>query len=101
MEHEDRDLLEHESNLDKAFFDLNLQIRRLLSDRATPSSTKEAKSGIKLPKMNVPTFDGNILKRNTLGSNLTWQYTARPNRKMLKSLHISGMRSKQSSKERR
>ena len=27
VEHEDRDLLEHESNLDKAFFDLSLQIR--------------------------------------------------------------------------
>ena len=36
-----------------------LQIRRLLSDRAAPPSTKEAKIGIKLPKMNVPTFDGN------------------------------------------
>ena len=65
MEHENRDLIEHESSLDKAFSDLSLQIRRLLSDRAAPSSTKEAKSGIKLPKMNVPMFNGNVLNWNT------------------------------------
>ena len=44
---------------------MSLQIERLLSDQAAPPSTKEAKIGIKLPKMNVPTFDGNILNWNT------------------------------------
>ena len=69
MEHEDRDRIDHESNLDKALSDLSLQIRRLLSDRATSSTTKETKSGTKLPRINVPTFDGNILNWNNI-----WQH---------------------------
>ena len=64
MEHEDRGLLEHESDLNKAFSDLSLQIRRLLSGRAAPPPTKETKCGIKLPKINVPMFNGNILNWN-------------------------------------
>ena len=65
MEHEDWDLIEHEWSLGKAFTDLSLQVRQLLSDRAAPWSTKEAKSGVKLSKMNVATFDGNILNWST------------------------------------
>ena len=64
MGQEDQSLLEQESNLDKAYSDLSLQIRRLLSDRAAPQSTKETKSDIKLPNMNVHTFDGNIVNWN-------------------------------------
>ena len=65
LEHEDRELLHLSSALAKTLFDLSLQIERLLSDQAAPPSTKEADSGIKLPKMNVPTFNGNILNWNS------------------------------------
>ena len=61
LEHEDGNLLDLSSAFSKTLFDLSVQIKRVLSDRAAPPLTKEAKSGIKLPKMNVPTFDGNIL----------------------------------------
>ena len=71
VEHEDRDLRDHESNLNKALSDLRLQIMRLLSDWAASLSTKEAKIVIKLPKISVPAFDGNILHWTPFGSNLT------------------------------
>ena len=65
LEHEDGDLLGLSSAFSKTLFDLSVRIKRLLRDQTAPPSTKEAKSGIKLPKMNVPTFNGNILKWNT------------------------------------
>ena len=68
MEHEDRGLLEHESNLDEAFSELILLIRRLLSDWAAPPPIKETKGGIKLPKMNVPMFNGNKLLEHLLAA---------------------------------
>ena len=68
MEQEDKGLLEQDSNLDKAISDLSLQIRRLLSDRDAPPSSKKTKSGIKLPKRNVQIFDG-----NTLNWKIFWQ----------------------------
>ena len=65
LEHEDHDLLDLSSTLAKTLFNVSLQIERLLSDQAAPPSTNVAKIGIKLPKRNVPTFDGNILNCNT------------------------------------
>ena len=65
LKEDETSLKDRRSAISKTIFNTCLQIRRLLSDRAAPPSTKEAKSGIKLPKMNVPTFDGNILKWNT------------------------------------
>ena len=40
---------------------MSLRIERILNDQAATPSTKVAKIVIKLPEMNVPTFDGNIL----------------------------------------
>lgn len=56
------------SVLDKAIFDCSLRIRRLLHSRSSSSSSSSTSSssttdtvGVKLPKLEVPTFDGNIL----------------------------------------
>ena len=55
-----------QSSLEKTVFDLSLQIKRLLQPVShipeTESSTKVAESnGVKLPKLEVPKFDGHIL----------------------------------------
>ena len=69
LEHEDHDLLNLSSTLEKTLFNVSLWIERLLSDQAATPSTKVAKIGIKLPKMSVPTFDGNTLNWNNF-----WQH---------------------------
>ena len=61
LEQEEQSLLDQESALDKTCFDLSLQIRRLLSDRVGHSPMHGISSGIKLPKIHVPTFDGNVV----------------------------------------
>ena len=55
------DLLELEATLNKNLFDLGLQIKRLIAERTVEKSTPRVVSGVKLPKIDVPTFDGNIL----------------------------------------
>ena len=50
--------------LAKTLFNLSLQIERLLNDLDTPPPTDGTKSGIKLPKINVPTFDTDVLNWN-------------------------------------
>ena len=50
--------------VEKGVFDCSLQIKKLLRSHATPSSTPSStpdSSGVKLPKLDVPTFDGNLL----------------------------------------
>ena len=49
-----------QTNLEKALFKTSLQIRRLLKAHVSAPSTSERK-GVRLPKLDVPTFDGNIL----------------------------------------
>ena len=56
-----KELLEFEAALNKNLFDLGLRIKRLLSDAASEKETSKVHSGVKLPKIEVPTFDGNIL----------------------------------------
>ena len=72
LEEDKTGLKDRRTAISKAIFNTCLQIRQLLSDRPATPLTKEAKIGIKLPKMNVPTFDGNILIGTPFGSNLTW-----------------------------
>ena len=60
LEYQDRDLLSLSLDISKTLFDLSVQIKGLLRDQAAPPPTKETKSGVKLPKMNVPTFDCNM-----------------------------------------
>ena len=54
------------TTLEKRFFDCSLQIKQLLRPHAhahepTPGPTHSDSKGVKLPKLDVPTFDGNIL----------------------------------------
>ena len=65
LEQEDQSLLEQESPLDESFFDLYLQIKRLLSNPAGQPPINLISSGIKLPKINVPNFDGDVLNWNS------------------------------------
>ncbi len=53
-------LLESEAALSKAIFDGSVEIKRLLQSRSSGSGASESK-GVKLPKLDVPTFDGHIL----------------------------------------
>ena len=51
-----------QSTLDKTIFDNSLKLKRLLEGKATISSaTPHDSTGVKLPKVDVPTFNGNVL----------------------------------------
>lgn len=52
-----RSRFRQEGAIEKRIFDTSLQVRKLL--QPTPGATSG--KGIKLPKLEVPTFDGNIL----------------------------------------
>ena len=58
-----QDLLDLEATLNKSLFDVGLQIKHLLAEHSAskPPPAPAVVSGIKLPKIDVPTFDGNIL----------------------------------------
>ena len=62
----DNELLELHTALEKRFFDCSLYIKELLRphvqvNEPTPGLTHSDSKGVKLPKLDVPTFDGNIL----------------------------------------
>ena len=65
LEEDETGLKDRRLAISQTIFNNCLRIQRLLSDQAATPSTTEAKSGIKLPKLNVPTFDGNILNWST------------------------------------
>lgn len=50
---------EQQANLNKGLFDLGLKIKRLRMEKT--SSPPIDKVGVKLPKLDVPTFDGNVI----------------------------------------
>ena len=59
---EDRpDLSNLEDALDKTLFKLSLQIKRLLNNTPSSAPSIPSSSGVKLPRIDVPTFDGNIM----------------------------------------
>ena len=66
-EKEEEDLLDiyTEATLRKVLFDLSVQIKRLLQDRPSNPSKLESESHVKLSKIDVVTFDRNILRWNT------------------------------------
>ena len=57
------DLGQSLARVEKAMFDCGLEIRRLLHSRSltSPSPSVSDTKGVKLPKLDVPTFDGSIL----------------------------------------
>ena len=58
---DDEGSLEQHSTLEKALYDLDLKIKRLLYACKSSPSAPEHTAGVKLPKINVPMFDGSIL----------------------------------------
>ena len=68
--------------VEKGVFDCSLQIKKLLRTHATPSSTPSStpdSSGVKLPKLDVPTFDGNLLNWKTFWEQFTVSVHVRSN----------------------
>ena len=61
------DLLVQLASLEKGIFDSSVEVKRKLSTSSPPPplgatlSTSSDRTGVKLPKLDVPTFDGNIL----------------------------------------
>ena len=60
-EEEEEDWLDTEPTLCKSLFDLSVQIKRLLADRSSNPSMLESEKCVKLLKIDVTTFDRNIL----------------------------------------
>ena len=58
LEKDRPDLTDYEGPLDKAIFKLGLQIKRLMSDLSSSVPKDLASSGVKLPRIEVPTFNG-------------------------------------------
>ena len=62
---EDSDeLIQLQAAVEKIVFDCSLEVKKLLLTRAPPTSSVDPK-GVKLPKIDVPTFDGNLLHWTT------------------------------------
>ena len=58
---EEENLLDTEATLCKSFFNLSVQIKRLLQDRPSNPSTPESEKRVKLSKIDISTLNGNIL----------------------------------------
>ena len=58
---DDDDLSEQKSRLSKGLFDACLKIRYLLRGQSQSSMPSDGKGSVKLPKLDVPTFDGNLV----------------------------------------
>ena len=67
---EDEDQLDGKDRLHKSLFQLRLQIKRLFQDRPSNPWTPESESQVKLQKIDIPTYDGNILHWNTFSEQL-------------------------------
>ena len=70
LKQKDQGLFDLKLTLDKALFDMSLRIERLLSNKVGSPATHGISSGIKLPKFNVHSLDGNILNWNTFWQQL-------------------------------
>ena len=60
----DRDegaLSKQDTKLNQAIFEVRLKIKRLLQGEAKPAPCSAEEGGVKLPRLDVPTFDGNIV----------------------------------------
>ena len=90
------ELLALHATLEKRFFDCSLQIKELLRPHAhahdpTPGPAHSDTKGVKLPKLDVPTFDGNILKWGVFGSNFASQSMTIPLSQTLRNLFTCNM----------
>ena len=55
------EVLQSQSAVEKTIFDCSLKIKKLLHSRASTSSPSSDAKGVKLPKLDIPTFNGDIL----------------------------------------
>ena len=88
LDQDEQRLFNQESALGKALFHLSLRIEWLLSNKVRYPLMCGIRSGINLPKINAPTFDGNVLSWNSSGNCSMWQYIVRPSWMMPKNCHI-------------
>ena len=58
---DDDEVLQLQAVVEKAIFDCSLNIKKLLHARVRSSSPSSDTKGVKLPKLDVPTFNGDIL----------------------------------------
>ena len=58
---DDDEVLQSQSAVEKAIFDCSLDIKKLLHSHASASSPSSNTKGVKLPKLDVPTFNGDLL----------------------------------------
>ncbi len=58
LDEDDPSLSEQQAKLSQALFDLSLKIKRLRTERTSSSSVEMV--GVKLPRLDVPMFDGNV-----------------------------------------
>ena len=71
----------------KGIFECSLEIKELLPPSTQPLdtiATPGETQGIKLPKVDVPKFDGNVVNWTMFGSNYLFQSTAVPTSQALK-----------------
>ena len=61
IDDEDGGLAKQQMRVSQALFDVRLKIRHLLQAKTNALSPTADKSGVKLPKLSVATFDGNIV----------------------------------------
>ena len=79
---EDTDPLnQQQENVDKAIFTCSIKVKKLLVARENPSTASTASDphGVKLPKLDIATFDGNILHWKTFWEQFEVSVHNRPN----------------------
>ncbi len=73
------DLIGEHARLSKAVFDVCLKIKRLLQGKPDKATFGSDKGGVRLPKLSVPMFDGNILHWRSFWEQFTVSVHSRSN----------------------
>ncbi|KAL5469510.1 hypothetical protein EMCRGX_G030772 [Ephydatia muelleri] len=58
---DDDELFAHHSKIETALFDCSHKIKKLINSQLESTASVASGTGVKLPKIDVPTFDGNLL----------------------------------------
>ena len=75
---ESDELSELQASVEKGIFDCSLEIKKLLRPQGSDPTISDAKS-VKLPRLDVPTFDGNILNWKAFWERFCISVHERPN----------------------
>ena len=71
---DDDDLMDMQTDLESRFFDASLNLKRMIDSAGKASSPKTTTTdgkGVKLPKIDVPTFDGSVIQWRTFWEQFT------------------------------